>query len=168
MLFLYMKGTNMKIENVDIEKIKPYENNPRNNDDAVPAIINSIEQFGWQQPIVVDKNNVIVAGHTRYKAALNMGLEEVPVKVADNLSDEKVKAYRLADNKTNEISDWNTKQLIDELDELEINSEIDMNDFGFELSPNFDEGSIDDQGDLTQQEQKTIECPNCGEIIKID
>ena len=83
-----------------ISEIKPYENNPRNNDSAVDAVAASIREFGWQQPIVVDKDGVIIAGHTRYKGARKLGLTEVPVVVAENLTDEQVMAYRLADNKT--------------------------------------------------------------------
>lgn len=78
----------LKVENKPIDSIKPYENNPRDNDDAINAVANSIHEFGWQQPIVVDKDNVIIAGHTRYKAAQSLGLKEVPVVVASNLSDQ--------------------------------------------------------------------------------
>jgi ParB/RepB/Spo0J family partition protein len=92
------RGESLKIIAKGISDIKPYENNPRNNDDAVDAVERSIKEFGWQQPIVVDKDNVIIAGHTRYKAAKKLGMKEVPVVVASNLSDEQVRAYRLADN----------------------------------------------------------------------
>ena len=96
----------MKIENWDIGKVKPYKNNPRNNDDAVEATANSIKEFGWQQPIVVDKDGVIIVGHTRLKAAKKLKLEQVPVTVAENLTDDQVKAFRLADNKTGELVGW--------------------------------------------------------------
>ena len=90
----------MEVRNLKIDEIKPYENNPRNNLDAVNATANSIKEFGWQQPIVVDKDMVIIAGHTRLLAAKKLGLDTVPVVVANNLNDEQVRAYRLADNKT--------------------------------------------------------------------
>lgn len=109
----------MKVKNVKIQEIKPYENNPRDNDKAVEGVAKSLQEFGWQQPIVVDKDNVIIVGHTRYKAAMKLGYKEVPVTVADNLSPEKVKAYRLADNKTGENAVWNNKSLLKELDFLD-------------------------------------------------
>ncbi len=109
----------MEVINLPISEVKPYENNPRINDGAVEATANSIKEFGWQQPIVVDKDKVIIVGHTRLKAAKSLGLSEVPVVVATNLTDEKVKAYRLADNKVGEISIWDNKKLLEELDELD-------------------------------------------------
>lgn len=108
----------MKIENWDIDKIKPYENNPRNNDQGVDAVAKSIKEFNWQQPIVVDKDNVIIVGHTRYKAAKKLGFDEVPVVVADELTPKQVKAYRLADNKTGEIAVWDNKELLKELEDF--------------------------------------------------
>lgn len=119
----------MKVEAKSIDEIKPYENNPRDNDDAVDAVANSIKEFGCQQPIVVDNEGVIIAGHTRYKAAQKLGLKHVPVVVADNLTPDQVKAYRLADNKTAELADWNMDLLNDELDQIR---DIDMSDFGFD------------------------------------
>ena len=108
----------MKIINKKIDEIKPYENNPRFNDDAVEQVAKSIKEFGWKQPIVVDKNNVIIVGHTRYKAAMYLGLEEVPVLVASDLTPEQVKAYRLADNKVSDFSIWNNMALLEELEDL--------------------------------------------------
>lgn len=119
----------MNIEYWKTEDVKPYENNPRINDGAVEATANSIKQFGWQQPIVVDKDGVIIVGHTRLKAAKKLGLKEVPVTVAENLTAEQADAYRLADNKTGEISEWNMDMLGDELSQIE---DIDMTDFGFD------------------------------------
>lgn len=114
---------------VPIEEIRPYEKNPRKNDGAVDAVANSIQEFGWQQLIVVDKDNVIIAGHTRYKAALKLGLSEVPVRVASDLTEEPVRAYRLADNKTHELSDWNTELLLEELESIDT---LDMTLLGFD------------------------------------
>lgn len=119
----------MKVKNVKIEDLKPYENNPRNNDGAVQYVANSIKQFGFQVPIVVDKKNVIVAGHTRYRAAIELGLEEVPVVVADNLTPEQVKAFRLADNKVAEKASWDYAKLGEELKEL-----LNIDDLGFDLT----------------------------------
>lgn len=119
----------MNVEYWKTEDVKPYENNPRINDGAVEATANSIKEFGWKQPIVVDKEGVIIAGHTRLKAAKKLGMEEIPVLVAKDLSSEQADAYRLADNKTGEISEWNMDMLGDELSQIE---DIDMTDFGFD------------------------------------
>ena len=112
-----------------IDEIRPYENNPRLNDGAVGAVAESIREFGFQQPIVVDRDGVIIAGHTRYKAAKKLGLTEVPVVVAGNLTDEQVKAYRLADNKTGELAEWDFSALEEELAGI---GELDMSLFGFD------------------------------------
>jgi len=114
---------------MNIEDIHPYANNPRKNDDAVQSVANSIKEFGWQQLIVVDKDGVIIAGHTRYKAALSLGIKEIPVHIANNLTDEQVKAYRLADNKTHDLSSWDDDLLLDELGSIDS---IDMSLFGFD------------------------------------
>ena len=120
-----------KILMMPVNSIKPYENNPRCNDDAVEYVANSIREFGFKQPIVVDKNYVIIAGHTRFKAARKLGLKEVPVLVADDLTDEQAKAYRLADNKVGEFAGWDFDALNDELSGI---FDIDMSDFGFDLN----------------------------------
>ncbi|ADV63019.1 ParB domain protein nuclease [Isosphaera pallida ATCC 43644] len=109
----------MKIELRKLSEIKPYPNNPRLNDDAVEAVAASIREFGFRQPIVVDAEGVIVVGHTRYKAALKLGLEMVPVHVATDLTPEQIKAYRIADNKSAELSDWDYDLLPVELGELQ-------------------------------------------------
>lgn len=133
----------MKIKNLPITELKPYENNPRINDAAVPAVAESIRQFGFKQPIVIDKNNVIVCGHTRYKAAKKLGLKTVPCVVADDLTEEQIKAYRLADNKVGELASWDMEMLNAELESI---GDIDMGDFGFELESDCvpDEGEEDD------------------------
>jgi ParB-like chromosome segregation protein Spo0J len=95
----------LNIELRDTRSITPYERNPRINDKAVDAVATSLKEFGFRQPIVVDTGNVIIAGHTRYKAALKLGLQKVPVHIATDLSPEQVKAYRIADNKTGELAE---------------------------------------------------------------
>ena len=109
----------LKIENVDIKSIKPYKNNPRNNDEAVEYVANSIKEFGFKVPIVVDKNNEIVTGHTRYKASQKLGLKEVPIIRADELNEEQIKAFRIADNKVGEFSLWNYESLEEELKKID-------------------------------------------------
>ena len=116
----------MKIIQKNISELVEYKNNPRINDRAVEPVANSIKTFGFKQPIVIDKSNIIIAGHTRYKAALSLGLEKVPCLIADDLTEDQVKAYRLVDNKTAELAEWNFDLLLDELD----NIELDMSGFG--------------------------------------
>ena len=124
----------MEIEEISIEKLTPYENNPRNNDGAVEAVANSIKQFGFKVPIVIDGDYTIVCGHTRLKAAKLLGLEEVPCIVADDLTEEQIKAFRLADNKVGELATWEFAELEKELKELdEMDLDFEMSDFGFEL-----------------------------------
>ena len=118
----------MNIIEKNLKDIKPYEKNPRKNDNAVEYVANSIKEFGFQQPIVIDKNGVIVAGHTRYKASKKLGLEKVPCIIADDLTDEQIKAYRLADNKVSEKSGWDFNLLNNELSEI-LNIDMKMFDF---------------------------------------
>ena len=118
---------NKGITTLKLSELKPYDNNPRNNAHAVDAVAESIREFGFKVPIIIDRNNVIVAGHTRYLAAAQLGLEEVPCIIADDLTDEQVKAFRLADNKTAELSEWNFDMLEDELAGISL----DMSLFGF-------------------------------------
>lgn len=113
---------------INIKDIEPYEFNPRKNEAAVNAVANSIKEFGFKVPIVLDKDNVIVAGHTRYKAAIKLGLQEVPCIIADDLNEEQIKAFRLADNKTAELAEWDFDLLDQELKKLSL----DMTAFGFE------------------------------------
>lgn len=116
-----------------VSELIPYINNPRNNDEAVNAVASSIKNFGFKVPIVVDSNNEIINGHTRLKAAKKLGLETVPVIVADDLTPEQVKAFRLADNKVGEIATWDEELLAIELEELK-NLDFDMSEFEFEIS----------------------------------
>ena len=122
----------MNIIEKNLSDIKPYEKNPRKNDNAVEYVANSIKSFGFKVPIVIDKNGVIVAGHTRYKASKKLGLEKVPCIIADDLTDEQIKAYRLADNKVSEKSEWDFDLLFDELSE--IGELIDMSAFDFDIN----------------------------------
>lgn len=108
----------MQVEELSLNAIKPYEKNPRRNDAAVSGVAESIRQFGFQQPLVVDKNNIIVVGHTRYKAAVQLGLKTVPCVRADKLTSKQVKAYRILDNKLNELAEWDIETLGEELAKL--------------------------------------------------
>lgn len=119
----------MEIESIRIDDLKPYENNPRFNNDAVAGVKASIQQFGFKIPIVVDKNNVIVCGHTRFKASQELGLKELPCIRANDLTDEQIKAFRIADNSVSEKSSWDLEKLSIELEEISI----DMTSFNLDL-----------------------------------
>jgi hypothetical protein len=120
----------VQIELRKLADIKPYDKNPRHNDAAVDAVARSIKEFGFRQPIVVDEQDVVIVGHTRLKAAIKLGLEEVPVHVAVGLSPEQAKAYRIADNQTATIADWDQERLVQELLELQ-SMNVDLDTLGF-------------------------------------
>lgn len=160
----------LKIIDVDIYDIKPYENNPRNNEKAINYVAESIENFGFKVPLVIDNNNVIISGHTRYKAALQLNMTTVPCIVASDLTDEQAKAFRIADNKVSEYSKWDNdllKQEIDLLSELDF----DIESIGFqdwELDQLLNPLTSDDIDDFfvskepKEKEPKIIKCPLCG------
>ena len=126
----------MKIEIVDINTIKPYENNPRKlKDSAIEKVAKSIKEFGFRQPIVVDKEKIIVVGHTRYRASKKLGFTNVPITIADNLTPEQINAYRIADNRTNEEAEWDIELLKTELKDLQLK------DFDLDLTA-FDEDQL--------------------------
>ena len=161
-----------KIVMMSTDELIPYNNNPRVNDGAVDAVAKSIEEFGFRNPIIVDKNNVIIAGHTRLKASQKLGLKKVPVIVADDLTDEQANALRLVDNKTNELADWDFARLKDELDKLP--STIDMSAFDFDMEEIDSEVRriIDDDTDTTEDEAPEVDDENepvtkIGDIYKL-
>ena len=119
----------MNIVYKGLDEIRPYPNNPRNNDDAVDAVAESIREFGFKVPIIIDKDGTIIAGHTRYKASMRLGLTEVPCIIADDLTEDQVKAFRLADNKVAERATWDFDLLAIELGEISL----DMSQFGFDI-----------------------------------
>lgn len=142
-----------------VDDLLPYVNNPRLNDGAVDAVAASIKEFGFKVPIVVDSDGVIVTGHTRLKAAKKLGLDTVPVIVASDLSPEQVKAFRLADNKTAELAEWDIGKLDIELGEIE---NIDMGDFGFDIDLSMDtpdDSPIDDKDvDIDDNVALVVDC----------
>lgn len=151
----------MEVVMMPIEELVPYENNPRKNDEAVSKVAESIREFGFKVPIIVDKDNVIVAGHTRLKAARELGLETVPVIKADDLTEEQVRAFRLVDNKTAEFAEWDLEKLREELNGIEM----DLSEFGLlrEEMQNYD----DLFEDAKPKEPETIQCPLCGEWFEV-
>ena len=152
----------MEIINKKIEDLKPYENNPRFNDDAVEQVAKSIKEFGFKVPMVIDKNGTIITGHTRYKAAIELGLKEVPCIIADDLTEEQIKAFRLADNKVSEKANWNFELLDEELKDI-LN--IDMKDFGFEnIEIDWDNVPELTETNYEEPEHNMLECPHCHHI----
>lgn len=149
-----------------IEEISPYENNPRNNDEAVDAVAESIQEFGFKIPIVISGDNVVVAGHTRIKAAKKLGMKEVPCIVADDLNEEQIRAFRLADNKSAEIATWDEEKLEQELAQI---MNIDMSVFGFDGEDTaFADEVVDDKYTINTkipQYEVTGDCPTISEML---
>jgi len=154
----------MQVEMWDIGRVNPYEQNPRINDAAVDAVAASIKEFGWRQSIVVDKDGVIICGHTRWKAALKLGLKQVPVHVATDLTPEQVKAYRIADNKLAELAEWNMDLLPIELADLQaanFNLELlgfDQDQLGKLLAPDGTPG-LTDPDDVPEPPDEAVTKP---------
>lgn len=122
----------MKVKSIKIDQIIPYDQNPRDNSAAVEKVAQSLSEFGWQQPIVVDEDMVILAGHTRHLAALSLGMKDVPVHVASGLSEAQKKAYRIVDNKTSELAEWDKDLLKAEFAALQ-ELDFDLQLTGFDL-----------------------------------
>ena len=142
----------IKAVEMKLADLVPYENNPRKNEKAVEAVKNSIKQFGFKNPIIADENNVIISGHTRRLAAMELGIETVPVVIATDLTKEQVRAFRLADNRVASFSYWDEAKLKDEIAGI---SEIDLSDFGFKKD------KIEDI--FREKADKKIHvCPQCG------
>ena len=155
----------MEIIYKKIDEIIPYENNPRKNDDAVDYVAKSIKEFGFKVPIIIDKDNVIVTGHTRLKAAKKLELKEVPTIMADDLTQEQIKAFRLADNKVSEQASWDYDLLDLELDDI---LELNMEDFGFlkHEDVNLDE-FFEENNEVKEEKKNTIVCPYCNKEIEL-
>lgn len=154
----------MQIIEKDINSLIEYDNNPRNNEPAVDKVMASIKEFGFKVPIILDKNNVIVAGHTRLKAAKQLGFETVPVIVADDLTEEQIKAFRLADNKVGELASWDFGKLEEEKQKLSI-IELELFGFGDDKQKEIEDLFIEHE--KKEKEPKQIECPYCGEVFEV-
>lgn len=154
----------IKIELTPIDAITPYDKNPRVNDQAVDKVAMSIKEYGFRQPIVVDKDRVIVAGHTRYKAAQKLGLKEIPISIASNLTKAQIKAYRIADNRTAQEAEWDTKLLSSELFELkELDFDLELTAFNIDeinnlLNPEQIEEDDNFESTGLGDNQETITC----------
>lgn len=136
------KAKEWQVEWLEINSLNPYENNARKNDATIPYLKNSIQRFGFRVPLVIGKGNVVVCGHTRLIAALELGMEKLPCVRADDLTDAELKAFRLADNKVQELSGWDFEKLDAEMKQLKIDFDGDMVDFGFGDS-GFEDSEID-------------------------
>jgi site-specific DNA-methyltransferase (adenine-specific) len=158
----------MKIEEIKLADITPYEKNPRKNDNAVDYVAESIQKFGFKVPLVIDTNGVIVTGHTRYKAAQKLGMKTVPCIRATDLTPEQIKAFRLADNKVAEFASWDFTLLQEELQELE-GMNFDLTNLGFDKPADIDDffEETDVSSVVDEPEKKTIKCPHCGEEIEV-
>lgn len=138
----------MQIIEKELSWLKPYANNPRDNESAVEPVAKSIKEFGFKVPIVATSDGEIINGHTRFKASKVLGIEKVPVIIADDLTDEQIKAFRLVDNKTGELADWDESLLIKELEELDdLDYDMEQFDFGLNLD-DVEEGESGDTGDI--------------------
>lgn len=152
----------MEITYKKLSELHPYENNPRKNDSAVDAVAASIKEFGFKVPVVIDKDETIVAGHTRLKAAKKLKMKEIPCIVADDLTEEQIRAFRIADNKVGELADWDFEALNIELDEI---TDIDMEQFGFDLDiPGEEREVVEDDFDATPPEEPVA---RFGQIYKL-
>lgn len=132
----------VNVKNVCIKDIKPYDNNPRKNENAVELVARSIKEFGFKVPVVLDQSNVIICGHTRVEAASRLGMDEVPCVIADDLTDAQIKAFRLADNRTHEYAEWDDEKLKTEIDSL-MGASFDIAFFGFSEMPADDKEAYD-------------------------
>ena len=144
----------MKVVEIEITKLKPYKKNARFNENAVPKVAESIRQFGFKVPIVVDKNMVVITGHTRLASAKQLGLEKVPCIIADDLTPKQVKAFRLVDNRTSEFASWNYELLQTELESLDLDlSDFEFPDLTYEdtMSAEELESMLDDDTDPTSE-----------------
>lgn len=145
----------MNVVHLPLQEVKVYEKNPRRNSEAVDKVAESIRQFGFQQPLVLDKDNTIIVGHTRFLAAQKLGLETVPCVIADGLTKKQIKAYRLADNKTHEFSGWDFGLLDEELKDL---FDFDMAAFGFGDIDDADNERKDISDTLKEKFEVVVEC----------
>jgi len=158
----------MNIIKMKVEELIPYINNPRNNENAVDKVASSIAEFGFKNPIFVDKNNIVVNGHTRLLASKKLGLKEVPCIVIDDLTDTQIKAFRIADNKVAEYSKWDYDLLNIELEQLE-ELDFSMSNFGISTFEPIEFEIDEDIEEILEEEyeeppKKTCTCPNCGHV----
>ena len=158
----------MKVEEINLSEIKPYEFNPRKNEKAIDKVAASLREFGWKQPIVVDVQNVVLAGHTRLAAAISLNYQVAPVVVAEGLTDAQKAAYRIADNKTAEYSEWDKDLLQQEFSRLmELDADLTSTSFSLEDIAGFSDEFLeweDDDDQFENEESEASEENLLGEI----
>jgi hypothetical protein len=166
----------LKIVIKNIDELKVYENNPRKNDQAVDAVANSIKEFGFKVPIIITKDNVIIAGHTRIKACKKLGITDVPCIIADDLSEDQIRAFRLADNRASELADWDLEKLKVEFDSIELDLDLfgfeelqkklsdDSEDDDFDESEVFSENPYSKKGDIFELNEHRVMCGDSTDI----
>ncbi len=155
----------MKLETVNIVDLAPYEKNPRKNDNAVETVKKSIEQYGFLVPIILDDKNTIVAGHTRVKAAIKLGITELPCIYTEGLSEDQVKAFRVMDNKTSELAEWDYNLLKEEFHDLEDTDLFNYTGFSTEeITKIWDNELLTDSIPIASNKEHTFQhtCPECG------
>ena len=182
-----MRKNNMKVQNIPLDDIKPYWRNPRKNEGAIEAVKKSIQDYGFNQPLILDAKKVIIAGHTRYKALLELGYKDAPCVIVD-LPPAKAKEYRIADNKTSELSEWDMDALIPELREIEgvasmqvFFPDLDLQSLledtatvaavttaEIEKQQEKMENRFEEHSNAVQGRYVEILCPHCGEAFFLD
>lgn len=153
-----------------VDTIIPYDDNPRLNERAVNSVANSIKDFGFQVPIIVDADGVIICGHTRLIAAQKLGMTEVPVVVADDLTPEQVRIFRIADNKVGELAEWDKDKLAEEF--MNLGNSIDFERYGFKAEEFRSEEELEQEfessvNDSKEKNGKIMKCPNCGKEFEV-
>ena len=148
----------MKLIELSIDEIIPYENNPRKNDNAVDKVAESIKEFGFKVPIIIDKDNIIIAGHTRYKAAKKLDIKKVPVIITEDLTEEQVKAFRIMDNKSSEFATWDYEALLVEMESLKLEDyNLELTGFDFNeiegIMDKYNPKDIEEDSDFNIEEQ---------------
>lgn len=138
----------MDVKTIKVKDLIPYEKNPRRNDDAIDAVCESIKEFGFKVPLVISQDNVVITGHTRLKAAKKLGIKEVPCVIADDLSEAQIKAFRLVDNKTSELAEWDINLLDEEMGDL---LEFNFTDYGFDFD------SLEEKEDYHEEQKKIVQ-----------
>lgn len=178
----------MRLETLPLSEVKPYWRNPRNNEGGVAAVKQSIREYGFNVPLVIDTANTIIAGHTRYKALMQLGVDEVPCVVLD-IGQEKAKEYRIADNKTSELSGWDLANLIPELRELDtermdaffpdedldklVDDSVGLGSYSPPTQEQIDERGAALETDFEDKNRKDLAgyvelaCPECGETFAV-
>lgn len=182
-----MRKNNMKVQNIPLDDVKPYWRNPRKNEGAIEAVKKSIQDYGFNQPLILDAKKVIIAGHTRYKALLELGYKDAPCVIVD-LPPAKAKEYRIADNKTSELSEWDMDALIPELREIEgvasmqvFFPDLDLQSLledtatvaavttaEIEKQQEKMENRFEEHSNTVQGQYVEILCPHCGEAFFLD